>query len=166
MRAGCEGSVLRNCGLTRGAGKEGQEPDFCMRPGGAGPPERTHIAPEQDAVSSPAELQQPRVEMSAAEGGARRGRSATEGAGLEHGGGARMKGRGKTVGDGRSDSKGRSADSGRGGGAVLGACATSRLHPRRRRARPAYPLPRPPGCCGGRERGGRGERVTTLPGRG
>lgn len=146
MRAGCGGSAPRNCGLTQGAGKEGQEPDFCMRLGGAGPPERTRIAPEQDALSTPAELQEPGGEMSAAEGGARRGRSATEGAGLEPRGGARTKGRGKTVGDGRSDSKGRSADGGRGGGANTGACPTVRLHPRRRRARPAYPIrsPAPP----------------------
>ena len=94
MRAGCGGSAPKNCELTRAAGKEGQEPDFCMRPGGAGPPERTRIALEQDAVSTPAELKEPRGEMSAAEGGARRGRSATEGAELEPGGGARTKGRG------------------------------------------------------------------------
>lgn len=75
----------------------------------------------------------------------RRGRSAVEGVGLEGGGGAMTRGRGYK-GGGRSNIKGWGAD-GRRGVAMARAGRTWRrvwpsgTAPRRRRARPAYPLP-------------------------
>lgn len=59
-----EGRPAPGQGIREGQGP----PNSCTELGGVGPPERTLMAQEQDAIPIPAELWQSRREMSAAEG--------------------------------------------------------------------------------------------------
>lgn len=59
-----EGRPAPGQGIREGQGP----PKSCTKLGGGGPPERAHVAQEQDAIPIPAELWQSRREMSATEG--------------------------------------------------------------------------------------------------